>query len=365
MTTPSPTRRHRRRLRAVSTLATLCLGAGVAAVAMPTVAGAAGAPQLERVLGYDSVQNQADDELRFDFIIRVPAGELPTKVMYADNMDGVLDTTAVQDGGPGMGEEYQIVSVASDGADDLVTITLRGNLAVPVNCASQPSVLNNHISVDVPSGNINIDGFPITWYANADCPGKQRPSVRIPWDNTWSSPDGNSQDGWGAIVTGNVLPANKAILDAENHNIGNPEDCGITKRVDYQWYRESGPGVFVPEGPMRTHFPAPHLNNVGYALELGSVSFSQPGYYKLMAWPAAQSSAGGANCATRTFTAGNLSDGYTVASVFNDFSPTAGTPAAHPVAWGSAAVAGIVLGGLAVRRRREDLQAEGEPLTFA
>lgn len=360
-TQPIPRHRSRRR-RAARSLAVLGLVVGACTAALSSPAGAASTPQLERVLSYSNVQNERDDELRFDFIIRVPEGELPTLVRYSGAMNGVLNVTAAQRTGPGVDEEYQIVSVTPDGEDDLVAITLRGNVEVAApTCESQPTTLDNHIAVTVPSGIIDISGYPVSWYANADCPGKQRPNLATPYNNVWGSPDGNSQDGWGAIVTGGTLAADKVIIDAENHNITHPADCGITNRVDFQWYRESGPGVFVPEGSMQTRFPIPHVNDPGLGLALPAQSFSQPGYYKLLAWPRAQSSAGGADCSTRTFTPGDTEDAFTVATVFNDMAPTAGTPVAHPAAWGSAAAL-LMAGGLATLRRR---RTRGEGLALS
>ena len=344
------------RRRAVAAVAIVGLVAGIAIAVSPSPSMAAGSPGLERMLGWVTRNNDLDDEFRADFIIRVPAGERPTLVQYDWNLDGSLDLTASLATGTGVDQQYQIVSVTSDGADDLIAITLRGDADYETDCASQPTVRDNHIRVTVPSGPIDITGFSTTIYNYDPCTtgATTRPLVRIPWDNTWGSPDGNSQDGWGAITTGGTLAANKAIVDADNPNTGTPANCGITSSVSYQWYRETGPGVFTPVGSMTTSSVTPHHGSTAGALSLGAQTLGGPGYYKLLAWPEATSSAGGADCSTRTYTPGDQAESFTVASVFNDFAPTAGAPLVHPAALAVAGLGLSVAGFVVVRRRRRD-----------
>ena len=355
-----PKRRRARAPRLALFTAVASLLVSVGTVTMPQSAQAAGTPQLERVLGWVTQNNSLDSEMRADFVIRVPAGELPTSVQYDYNLDGTLDVTAALATTPGIDQQYQIVSVVHDGADDLVTITLRGDADYSgISCANQPVTKDNHWRVVVPSGTIDITGYATKiWNFDGCANGTTRPVVRIPWDNAWNSPDGNSADGWGAITTGGTLGANKAIIDADNGNTATPADCGITDSVSYQWYEETSPGIFSPVGTLTTSAVTPHHQNIFNSLSLPAQSFPEPGYYKLLAWPSATSSAGGADCSARTYTAGDVANAFTVGSVFNDYQPVAGAPAIHPAVAGGVALLALGVGAVAYlprRRRRNQL----------
>jgi len=365
MTNPPKWRRARApRLALFTAVASLLVSIGT--VTMPQSAQAAGTPKLERMLGWVTQNNWLDSEMRADFVIRVPAGELPSQIQYDWDLNGSLDVTAFLATTPGINQEFQIVSVVHDGAEDLVTITLRGDANYPVpTCTNQPLVLDNHVAVTVPSGVIDITGFTTSIQAWDGCAnGSTRPFVRIPWDNAWNSPDGNSADGWGAITTGGTLPADKAIIDADNPNNATPADCGITDSVSYQWYQESSPGTFSPVGTMTTSAVTSHHQNIFNSLSLPAQSLPGPGYYKLLAWPNAKSSAGGADCSARTFTPGDTASAFTVGSVFNDYQPLAGAPAVHPAVAGGAALLALGIGAVAYlpRRRRNRLSASAVAL---
>lgn len=353
---PKPRWSRTPRLAALAVLTSLI--AMTATVALAPAAHADGAPRLERMLGWVTQNNWFDSEMRADFIIRVPAGELPTSVQYDYNLDGTLDVTAFLATGPGIDQQYQIVSVTNDGAEDLVAITLRGDAsysAIPT-CANQPITLTNWVRVVVPSGTIDINDFTTEIQSFDPCTdGSTRPFVRTTWDNAWASPDGNSADGWGAITTGGTLAADKVIVDADNPNNATPADCGITDSVSYQWYQESSAGIFTPVGSLTTSTVTSHHQNIFNSLSLPAQSFPGPGYYKLLAWPSAESSSGGADCSARTFTPGDTANAFTVGTVFNDYLPTPGSPAINlKVAAGVTLLAIVVGAAVWLPRRRRD-----------
>ena len=311
----------------------VCAVTAVAAVGFGSVhtAGAAvTAPQLEKVLGRSNMPNEADDEFRMDFVIRVPHGETITSMKYDNNWNGSVDTTATLASGIGMGQEYQVVSTVQDGADDLITVTLRGDAGDSTVCPSKP--ITASVSVTTASGSTTF-ADPEAWRlpANQVCNTNGRPVVRLPYDNAWTAvpggiPSGNSQSGFGAITTdGIVTPTeNTFVIDAANPNsVFAPNDCGKTDSVSYQWVKEDNSPTLLTPTPVAHAVVSHTFDNGSKAFTLPTQDFTAdgPGYYKLVAWPNAVSANGSVDCTGRTYTPGNFanSEYFQVGSVFYNF----------------------------------------------
>ncbi|MFE7410312.1 DUF7933 domain-containing protein [Streptomyces laurentii] len=275
-------------------------------------------PRLVKVLGIPR-PNSLDSEVRADFVIAVPAGTSPSLVQYDWNGDGTVDITATLKTGPGIDQEYQIVRrEPMGGGEDWLTITLRGDGAFDNGtCPNTP--VNLHAEVTVSGTVINVP-MPMDQRSFNPCPGNGRPLMRLPWDNVWNSPDGNSQDGWGAVTSDGKVPGNKFILDADNPlttTTAGQNDCGITDAVWYQFVREDGSPTLLTPNPVRVSVVS-HHNDVSKQVVLPAEDFGPdgPGYYKLLAWPEARSLDGSVNCAARTWTPGDLTNSFQVGSVF-------------------------------------------------
>ena len=299
------------------------VGGGV--VGSTSFASAASPPTLQKVLGSFNHPNEYDDEFRLDFVVRVPHGESITNVSYDWNWDGTVDTAAGFATTAGIGQEYQIIGTTQDGADDLVTITLRGDADGDTACPSSPITATWSVTTASGTGTFTtpqtLDG------GNEACPGTGRPLVRLPWDNHWGAPSGNSASGFGAITTDGVIlnTENSFVIDAANIT-GNVADCGITSKVYYQWLTENDQPTALTPTPVALDITS-HWDNVSLATILGTQDFTAdgPGYYKLYTWPEATSSAGGADCTGRTYTPGNVNDYIQAGSVFYNYVPAATT----------------------------------------
>ncbi len=309
-------------------------------------------PRLERVLGYAFRTDGFDSEFRADFIVRVPAGQLPTTIRYDYDGNGDFNHTAIPVAGPGVDQQFQVVEVEHHGADDLVAITMRGDGAMDsVQCPEKD--FNLRAEVNVPAGSFQFP-LPVETWSFGVCSGTGRPVARLPWDNAWGSPDGNSQDGFGVITNTGQVPANKFLIDADNPN---PDtDCGITTQAFYQFVHEDGSPSALTPAPVAVAVTDHH--NTGFnEIELPAVDFAaagdSPGYYKFLVWPEATSSTPGQDCSARTWNPSVLSDGWQVGSVFYSFTPTAGVPLANvAVLGGAAGIAGLVALMVVGRRRK-------------
>ena len=199
--------------------------------------------------------------------------------------------------------------------------------------------------------------------------GISRPSLAITWDFAWGSINGTSDDGWGVNISNDsnltepsagVVGPGRFILDPLNANTSTPADCGITNTVYYQWVNENNqPVSSVTPNPVALStftsnaFDAPGGTGSAEngATNAASVGFpasfdfraAGPGYFKLLAWPQATSTAGGADCSTRTWQPGSISDAWQVGSVFNDYQLTAAPPPPVIIAPANNAISSINL----------------------
>ncbi|MFB6814176.1 hypothetical protein ACFCV8_06490 [Streptomyces sp. NPDC056347] len=275
-------------------------------------------PRLVKVLGLPR-PNSLDSEVRADFVIAVPTGTSPSLVRYDWNGDGTVDTTATLKTGPGIDQEYQIVRrEPMGGGEDWLTLTLRGDGAYDnATCPDTPVNLKAEVTV---SGTVITVPMPMDQRSFNACPGNGRPLMRLPWDNVWNSPDGNSQDGWGAVTSDGKVPGDKFVLDADNPltvSTAGQNDCGVTGTFWYQFVREDGSPTLLTPSPVSVSVTSHHAD-VSKQVALPAKDFGPdgPGYYKLLAWPEAKSRDGSVNCAARTWTPGDVANSFQVGSVF-------------------------------------------------
>ncbi|MFE6849039.1 hypothetical protein [Streptomyces sp. NPDC057686] len=283
------------------------------------------------ILGWANKAAADDDsELRVDFVIEVPTGEEITSVRYDKDGDQSLDTRAQLADGPGIGEQFQVVgrvaNPRTNGMTDLITVALRGDLFFDNSLFSCPSTVQKHsIRVSTPSREIDFY-VPIEWVKFQACPGKGKPVARIPWDNVWGSADGNSQDGFSLVLgSDGIVPAGKIIIDADNPNISTPGDCGITDSVYYQIVHQDGTASKATPSPVLLPVANHHASPVSGKIEPGAINMAAagdgPGYYKVLAWPQAKSSAGGVTCTNRTADVANRATATQIGSIYYSYNP--------------------------------------------
>ncbi|WP_018348180.1 RCC1 domain-containing protein [Longispora albida] len=317
-------------------LAALPLIVLAAGLAIPAGPAQAAEPRVAKVLGYSNRWAQSDSEIRADFVLAVAKGEKPTSVRYSFNSDGRFDTEARLATQPGADNQYQIVSTTPRGDTDLLTITLRGGLGPGTGCAASPKTYQLGVQVTMPSGTVTLPSLPSWAFADDSCPG-ERPAARLPYDNAWSSPDGNSQDGYGHITSTGKIPANTFVVDAVNPNFGNQADCGVTDRAYYQLVRDDGRPSSATPAPVSVTLDPHGRDDRTKAVELPALDLtgSGPGYYRFLVWPQARSSVGVTDCSARSWNPAT-EDGFQVGSVFYDYDPSL-LLGGKVVAWGNSA----------------------------
>ncbi|MGP3691511.1 hypothetical protein ACTVZO_43940 [Streptomyces sp. IBSNAI002] len=352
------------------------LAAGSVALATPGFAMAAGTPapgpakpetkagaEPIYTLGYSNRPNSMDSEFRYDGIVAAPKGVGIKAIRYAYNGDGNARTTAkeVSRGRGGVGEEYEVVSTKTEGDNSKITFTLRGDFGPGGKAPYCPTTeYPVRVEVDLTDGTKQVVEPKMDMRRFDRCDGQSgteggRPVVRLPWDNAWRSPDGNSADGWGFITDTGKVPGNKFIIDASNPRHGTNLPCNRTDSVYYQWVKSDGTASQLTPEPVKLNV-TPHGNDWSKKIEFtGTTDFTKdgPGYYKLLAWPQADST-GGQVCQA-SWKAGDASQAFQVGSVFYGQADELDTPLTSPAVMGTVGLATAAVaagGGVWLTRRR-------------
>ncbi|MFF4404790.1 hypothetical protein ACFY2W_18505 [Streptomyces sp. NPDC001262] len=322
-----------------------------------------GAAEPVYTLGFSNRPNSIDSEFRYDGIVTAPKGVGIKSIYYSYSGNGIANVQAreVSRGRGGMGEEYEIVSTKTVDGQDKITFTLRGDFG-PGGTGCPTTAYPVRVEINLADGTKQVvtPTMDMRWFDRCDGAGKEggRPVVRLPWDNAWGSPDGNSQDGWGYIADNGKVPGNKFIIDASNPRYGSGLPCDITDTVYYQWVRSDGTPSRLTPTPQPLNV-TPHGNDRSKKIEFTQeTDFTQdgPGYYKLLAWPQAKSLKGQACQASWDYN--KMSDAFQVGSVFYGEADEVDSPMMSATAIGAAgAAAALAGGGVWLARRRRGAQA--------
>ncbi|MEU8567113.1 hypothetical protein AB0C51_01930 [Streptomyces pathocidini] len=308
-------------------------------------------------LGFSHRPNSIDSEFRYDGVITVPKGQKIQGMGYSSRGDDNVDTIArqVSRGKGGMGQEFEVVSTESEGNSDKITFTLRGDFG-PGGNGCPTTHYPVAIAVQLMDGSRQTVRPVMDMRRFDRCDGSEgggRPVARLPWDNAWSSPDKNSQDGWGFITESGKVPGNKFIIDASNPRHGSGLPCDVTDEVYYQWVKSDGtPSKLTPE-PKKLEV-VPHGNDRAKKIEFTQTTdftADGAGYYKLLAWPQAKSSKG--QVCNASWNKDKIEDAFQVGSVFYDKADDVDFPLTNPaVVGGATALAALAGGGFWLTSRR-------------
>ncbi|MFF4737831.1 hypothetical protein ACFY2W_18415 [Streptomyces sp. NPDC001262] len=326
-----------------------------------------GAAEDVITLGFSNRPNSLDSEFRYDGIVTAPKGVGIQGIRYSFNGNGIANVQAreVSRGKGGMGEEYEIVGTTTEGGKDKIDFTLRGDFG-PGGSKCPTTEYPVRVEITLTDGTKQVVTPVMDMRYFNKCDGQStaeggRPVARLPWDNAWRSPSGNSQDGWGYITDTGKVPGDRFIIDASNPRYGSGLPCDITDKVYYQWVKWNGDGTYSatqltpkPE-PLNV---TPHGNDWTKKIEFqNATDFTKDGegYYKLLAWPQASSSKGQACQASWDYN--DQAQGFQVGSVF--YKSSKGTPLADPLILGGAAAAAAVGGGAVWYMRRRRAEASG------
>jgi hypothetical protein len=251
------------------------------------------------MLGWDSETGYGMDEWRADFTVRVPKGQIPSKIeynYYLHQPNNWNNLTQVSDAQTNVGQAWGIQHVQPDGDADILYITARADAGV--QSVSSDVTLPTNIRVTI-SGTPYVATFDMTNKAMTN----GTPTVLNAWDTTTSGLFGyippNSQAGWGNVIKdgGNtVLKGANFHVDAVNGNRKASLGCDITDSVYYQFVRgDNGAPASITPTPRRISIPN-HTSGVKGILlnELGNFQLDDPGYYKLVIWPQTRSSSSAA-----------------------------------------------------------------------
>lgn len=314
------------RLCTVATIGALAFGS----VALATPANAAEAdPKTAPVvtmLGGNERTTGGYDEWRSDFTVRVPKGQLPTKVeynLYAYDQNNWIRLTEVDDvQAKGTGQHYGIVHTQDDGDYDILYISARGDLAV----TGHNSDMTYQVGLRVTTlGGIATVRTPIEAVTRNSISG--RPVAVQAYGTTTSSLPGyfgpNSRTGWSNVVSAESeeqLLGIKFHVDALSSSRSASNGCDVTDLIYYQFVRgdDGTPASITPE-PKALNIKS-HSGGIGGSLLTGEGKFSldESGYYKLLVWPQASSSSATAtqDCSLVSYNPAVLSEGTQVGSVF-------------------------------------------------
>jgi hypothetical protein len=291
----------RSRVCALVTAGAVTLGALMGAVpanAAPIVGVQTAAPVFTptvTMLGWDSETGYGMDEWRADFTVRVPKGQIPSKIEYNYNLhqpNNWNNLNQVSNAQTDVGQAWGIQHVQHDGDADILYITARADASV--QSVSSDVTLPTNIRVTI-SGTPYVATFDMTDKAMTN----GTPTVLNAWDTTTSGLFGyippNSQAGWGNVIKdgGNtVLKGANFHVDAVNGNRKTSLGCDITDSVYYQFVRgDNGAPASITPTPRLISIPN-HTSGVKGILlnELGNFQLDDPGYYKLVIWPQTRSS---------------------------------------------------------------------------
>lgn len=344
-------------------LAAVLTATGLHLLVLPApTATAADAPTVYRMLGWNNKSYSPGDELRFDFVLKVAAGEDVTRLRYGFTPGAAPNTIATANTGAtafnlDVTNQYRVMDRINSGGHDYLAISVHGDADWP-NTPCDASNLSGaahtfNFDADTASGTATGSFVLRSHSPVANC-ATSRPMVATTFDNWWNSTAGTSQDGWGFDVGSaglgtSVVPSGKVIIDAINPNHGNadPAKCGLTTKFHYQWVdQDNQPSLLTPTPVLVTgvtsHRDSESNVQVGTeAVENGASSGNAvgfpstfdlgpdgPGYYKLMVWPVAESPQVGVNCGASSFDPTDIAQGWQVAGVFSDYSlPIPGPPA--------------------------------------
>ncbi|MFI1963292.1 hypothetical protein ACH429_03990 [Streptomyces pathocidini] len=321
-----------------------------------------------------------DSEFRYDGVIRVPSGMQITDLYFEDDGDGLVDQrVTIVNGHEDMttGDTGRIVSRTEDGAYDLITFSIQGDLGGGKNdnrFAGLESTGGHGIGIKVVLVDeqqvrqevTKADALSVTAYNWETAGDKARPLTRLPYDTKWGGTP-NSAAGFGYITEDGKVPGDLYILHALNQRIGkNTGVCDVTDEAYYQFVREDGTPSSLTPNPVKVDVTGMGNNNGDYdkyaqATRLDDLQFPEAdkgGYYKFLVWPQAKNSDGTA--CNQTWEAGKVDQAFQVGSVFYDYVPEVEEPVDVPlVAPAIALGAGLAAagGGFLIRRNRNRAEA--------
>ncbi|MGO4647600.1 Ig-like domain-containing protein [Nocardia sp. 2YAB30] len=274
-----------------------------------------------RMLGWANrmTATPSADEFRADFTVRVPAGVEPIQVEYTwayADPNSWMSLVEVDDIQNHVDQNYSIVHTRHDGDEDILYISARGDAVMPAVATSV--TYTAYVRVTLPTNEALAQKFTVENVGRQPTSG--RPAVLPSWDYVNRDKPGyvgpNAQAGWGNIVgdSGRSIPGGKFYLDALNSGRSIATGCDITDDLIYQWVDQDGNRVGEPQ-----HLEIKnHSGGFTGAFLHKAQSFENPGYYRLMVWPQAESSSPSApsDCTGVSYNPNDLAQGTQAGSVF-------------------------------------------------
>ncbi|MFF1574587.1 Ig-like domain-containing protein [Leifsonia sp. NPDC058292] len=233
------------------------------------------APEVYSVLGAEYRVDSYMDEIRADFVLRVPKGSVNPATgaglsLSYDYGNGTIRTARIKATNSAAGattwaqnidEFYTIHQVISSGPDDFLVMSLEGDLNLPDNGAGSnvpgglPITLNLYSTVTVGGVASAQTTTPMQFYSlsgrNAAATASG-PGVQIVWDNVWRLWSGG-QANWGQVLdyglngqAPGVLPAKSVAIPLMNPGFSSAASGpagSVSDSFWYQWVNEDGSPV--------------------------------------------------------------------------------------------------------------------------
>lgn len=263
----------------------------------------------------------SDSEFRADLAVTMRPGDAIKDVSYQYDLTKLpeapfITASRVSDSQDSIDQVYSVVKTQTGRGTKIVYIAARGDSWA----TSKTEKVAPKIRVTLESGTVLYGETPMQVVSTSGDEESRRPVINVPWDNVLSGQPGsvgkNSQYAWGNVVDDatTTLPGGRFYVDALSSRRSAAAGCDITDQVTYQWVdSQNNPVTSQKQIGFKSH-ESGWINS----FLPGSVKFEKPGYYKLLAWANARSSAGSANCSGVAMDPTKMSDAAQIGSVFWD-----------------------------------------------